>query len=101
MTFAEELRAAGASRTAVMHEFLLQHDPKEERIHAFVEGDDDPVFYAEPLRKYAGSRRTYFYNCKGKARVYQAFDDVVKRVGNYRHTLYFTDKDLSDLLDER
>jgi hypothetical protein len=100
MSFANELLAAGASVPAVLHEFLLQHDPKEERIHAFCEGYEDPSFYRPKLEESAGNRRTFFYRCHGKWKLFAVFDQVTARVGTYRHTLYFVDKDLSDLIPE-
>ena len=100
MTFADDLKAAGTSKTAVLHEFLTHHDPKEERVHAFVEGYDDPVFYREALARHAGNRKIYFYTCDGKARLYQVYQDVAARVGPYRHILFFSDKDLEDIIPE-
>jgi len=100
MTFADELREAGSSKAAILHEFLLHHDPKDERIHAFVEGYDDPAFYRNRIGELAGARPTFFYACMGKQRLYEVFGTISARVGTYRHTLYFADKDLSDLLGE-
>jgi Protein of unknown function (DUF4435) len=100
MTFTDELKAAGTSKTAVLHEFLTQHDPGKERVHAFVEGFDDPFFYREKLKQYAGDRKVYFYTCDGKAALYQVYEDISKRIGTYCHTLYFTDKDLEDIIPE-
>lgn len=100
MSFADELREAGASVPAVLHEFLLQHDPKEERVHAFCEGYEDPAFYRLKVQESAGNRRTFFYRCHGKWKLFALFDEITARVGTYRHTLYFVDKDLSDLIPE-
>jgi uncharacterized protein DUF4435 len=100
MSFADELREAGASVPAVLHEFLLQHDPKEERVHAFCEGYEDPAFYRPRVEKFAGNRRTFFYRCRGKWKLFDLFAQITARVGTYRHTLYFVDKDLSDLIPE-
>jgi hypothetical protein len=100
MSFADELVEAGASVPAVLHEFLLQHDPKEERIHAFCEGYEDPSFYRPEVEKTAGNRRTFFYRCHGKWKLFALFDQITARVGDYPHTLFFVDKDLSDLIPE-
>jgi hypothetical protein len=100
MSFADELREAGASVPAVLHEFLLQHDPKEERIHAFCEGYEDPAFYRPKVEKSADNRRTFFYRCHGKWKLFALFEQITARIGDYRHTLYFVDKDLSDLIPE-
>lgn len=99
-SFAEELLNAGASVPAVLHEFLLQHDPKEERVHAFCEGYEDPAFYRPAVEKRAGTRRIFFYRCHGKAKLFALFADLSSRVGNYRDLLFFVDKDLSDFVPE-
>src|SRR5689334_7286581 len=100
MTYADFLKAAGRGRTPVLQEFRLQHNPSEERIHAFCEGQEDTVFYRKAISKFAKARPVFFYVCDGKTGVIQAFNDVTTIVGNYRHTLYFLDKDLSDLVPE-
>ncbi len=100
MSFADDLVAAGTSSSAVLHEFLLQHDPKEERVHAFCEGFEDPAFYRAPVQLHSGTKRTFFYRCHGKWKLFEVFTQVTGRVGNYRHTLFFADKDLSDLIPE-
>ena len=100
MTFADELLKAGKSALAVMHEFLLQHDPKEERVHAFCEGYEDPAFYKSSVEKFAETRKLFFYRCHGKAKTYKLYSEVTARVGHYRHVLFFVDKDLSDVIPE-
>lgn len=100
MSFSDELKNAGSAPIAVLHEFLIQHKPDEERVHAFVEGPEDPLFYAQVIREFAATRPIRFYSCHGKRGVYDVFQAVTSRIGNYRHTLYFVDKDLSDVLHE-
>lgn len=100
MSFADELRHAGTAPIAVLHEFLIQHNPDEERVHAFVEGPEDPLFYGPIVRAFAAKRPVHFYSCRGKRGVYQVFQAVTSRVGEYRYTLYFVDKDLADVLRE-
>ncbi len=101
MSFADELAAAAESPVAILQEFLLQHEPREERIHAFCEGYEDPFFYRPMVEKFAKKRRTFFYHCRGKWRLLEVFRQVTTRVGEYQHTLYFLDKDFSDLLNEQ
>lgn len=100
MTFADELRSAGASKAAVLHEFLIRHNPNEKRVHAFVEGYDDPVFYRPRVNQRSGEAPTFYYVCHGKRKLYEIFRDVTSRVGTYRHTIFFADKDLADILPE-
>lgn len=100
MAFADDLREAGTSQTAILHEFLTQHNPNEERIHAFVEGYEDTTYFRGKLGLYAGPRAVYFYPCHGKRRLYDAFVQITNRVGTYKHILFFADKDLEDILPE-
>ena len=100
MSFAEDLLKAGTSVPAVLHEFLLQHDPKQERVHAFCEGYEDPAFYRRKVEAHAGKRRVFFYRCHGKSKLFAILAEITARVGSYRHTLWFVDKDLSDLIPE-
>ena len=75
MSFAEDLKQARAGRTPVLHEFLTNYSPTQARLHAFVEGDEDLVFYKIVLENYAaGKHKLYVYRCGGKARVYEIFD---------------------------
>ncbi len=101
MSFADDLKAAGESAQAVSHEFRANHSGSESRVHAFVEGYEDRLFYQRSLEAFAGNRKLYFYTCHGKQKVYAAFADVTSHVGNYRHTVFFVDKDLEDILPER
>lgn len=99
MSFVEELRRARTGATPILHEFLTNYDPELPRIHAFVEGDDDVVFYKTVLQaRVKGKRRVYTYRCGGKERVYEAFRQVVARFSKCRGTLFFVDKDLDDIL---
>jgi hypothetical protein len=100
MSFADVLRRAGSASTAVLHEFRIQHNPREERVHAFVEGAEDRIAINVAIAPYLNNRKAYFYVCDGKSGVLQALNDVGRVAGRYRHTLYFIDKDLSDILGE-
>jgi hypothetical protein len=99
MTFANILREARTSRAAVLHAFWTQYDPRKERVHAFVEGQDDEVFYRRFLEDYISARsRLYFYRCEGKQRVYEAYAQITQRYADIRSVLFFVDKDLDDVL---
>jgi hypothetical protein len=99
MSFVDELRSSRAGKTPVVHEFLTNYSPRQPRLHAFVEGDDDVVFYKTVLQARVDVRhRIYVYQCAGKANVFAAFDDIVRRFPECRTIMFFVDKDIDDIL---
>jgi hypothetical protein len=93
------LREARSTRVAVLHEFLTQYDGSLGRVHAFFEGYDDVAFFLPFLRQYAPEGTQVIpYRCEGKARVFEAFQEITKRVRSVRSVLFFVDKDLDDIL---
>lgn len=99
MSFVDVLRTARSSRVAVLHEFWTQYDPGKRRLHAFFEGHEDCVFFRFFLREIEERGwRLYAYRCDGKSKVYEAFDDITRRMPNVRRVLFFVDKDLDDIL---
>ena len=101
MSFVDELKKARTGRIPVLHEFLTNYNPGEQRLHAFVEGDDDLVFYRVVLSNQVRDRKSvYLYRCDGKARVYEMFAEVTRRFPDCRSTLFFVDKDVDDILGQ-
>lgn len=99
MTFIDVLRDARVSRAAVLHEFWTQYDPSRKRVHAFFEGHDDAVFFRPFLQQYVSpDLKIITYHCNGKRLVYEAFTQITGRIPSVRHTLFFVDKDLDDVL---
>lgn len=99
MTFIDLLRQARSSTAATFHEFLTQYDPNRPRAYAFVEGQDDAVFYRKFLQEKVPTEcRILFYRCDGKERVYQCFEAITSRIPNARGVVFFVDKDLDDIL---
>jgi hypothetical protein len=97
--FADMLRAARSSRVAVLHEFRTQYDPSRPRLHLFFEGQDDVPFFKFFVEKYSGrDTRIFIYRCDGKAKVYDAFRDVVEQFPGVKSALFFVDKDVDDIL---
>jgi hypothetical protein len=75
-------------------------DSNASGLHAFVEGHDDCVFYVGFLdARIAAATDLFMYECGKKDEVYRAFDLVAKDPRD-AETLFFVDKDLSDLLGE-
>src|SRR6185437_11023641 len=69
------------------------------RLHAFFEGHEDCVFFRFFLRRIEDRGwRLYTYRCEGKSKVYEAFENIIRRMPNVSHALFFVDKDLDDIL---
>jgi hypothetical protein len=99
MSFVDTLRSARTSRVAVLHEFWTQYAPADARAHLFFEGHEDGVFYTDMVRRAAPPEtRIYTYRCDGKAKVYDAFQDIVQRAPSARTVFFFVDKDLDDVV---
>lgn len=99
MSFIDALRSARRSRVSVLHEFWLQYDPSQKRVHAFFEGHDDVAFFSFHIeRAMPKHARLCTYRCEGKARVYEAFGAITARIPDIQATLFFVDKDLDDIL---
>ena len=99
MSFVEKLREARSSSSAILQEFWTNYDPNLPRVHAFVEGDDDQVFYRIVLQaRTANTQRLYIYRCQGKERVYEVFRKITDRLPSCKGILFFVDKDLDDII---
>lgn len=98
MAFIDELRKARSSKVAVLHKFLTSYDPSSSRVYAFVEGEPDRIYYRIQFEKESvRSTDVYLFNCEGKQKVYDAFQDIVTRYPNCRRVLFFVDKDIDDI----
>ena len=49
--FAAYLSAAARSETAVFHEFRVQYYNDLTSLHIFFEGEEDPIYYLNHIRK--------------------------------------------------
>jgi len=79
---------------------LINYDPNSSRVHAFVEGTPDLAFYRIFLERYTTADNLYMYNCEGKARVYEVYQNIVARFPRSRLVLFFVDKDLDDIIGQ-
>ena len=101
MSFVDDLKTARSGRTTVLHEFWTNYDPNRPRVHIFLEGHDDVVFYKSILEKYLeGKRPVYAYRCDGKQHVYDAFGQITAKLPHSRQILFFVDKDIDDILGQ-
>jgi len=100
MSFSDLLRQSRSTPIAVVHKFLTNYDPNNDRrAYAFVEGDSDRAFYRTHLQRYVDrSSDIYIYNCEGKKEVYGTFSKVIARFPRCRRVLFLVDKDVDDIL---
>jgi len=69
-------------------------------IHAFFEGRDDRSFYMNFVYRFSNNQDVYTYLCQNKKGVYETYGKTLK--SHYRAiTLFFVDKDHSDILAEK
>ena len=100
MQFAEILRQSRSSPATVLHKFLLSYDPTTERVHAFVEGAPDLVFYRPFIERYVSPRVITMYNCGGKKQVYDAYARITARFPHCLRVIFLVDKDLDDIVGQ-
>lgn len=100
MNFLEELRQAPTSPKAKVNVFLAMFNPCGRRLHAFVEGRDDPAFYRHHVeaaaRRYALEAEIWRLN--GKSEVLEARKFIEKRYLANPRVLFFVDKDHDELV---
>jgi hypothetical protein len=101
MSFLDELRETRETASSAYHLFLLDYSKDPKAVYVFLEGRDDSSFYTAFLRKFASDFvALHIYRCGNKMGVYEAYDKVSRRSTHSGITLFFVDKDLSDILAE-
>jgi len=101
MSFVDVLRTARTSAATVYQQFLIDNPKWFNHVFAFLEGHDDPSFYFRPLTEYLPNPKTlHFYKCGNKREVYATYEKISRRGDVQNITLFFVDKDLSDILME-
>jgi Protein of unknown function (DUF4435) len=99
MSFIDLLRQSRSSSIATLHKFLTNYNPGTQRVHAFVEGEPDRVFYRTCLERHCSPlSKIFVYNCEGKKRVYEIYSEIIKRHPTCRRVLFFVDKDVDDIV---
>lgn len=100
MNFLDQLREARDPGDAYL-QFIKNYREDEKTIHSFFEGNDDISFYSHFIEQMIPKNHSHFkYICDGKRKVYELYKKVINRVSNESITLFFVDKDLSDLIGE-
>lgn len=101
MSLVDTLRNARSGPTTILHEFRTNYLADQPRVHAFVEGDEDLVFYRRHLHDFfSGDWKVYLYRCGNKQRVYDTFLALAGENPQPRNVFFFVDKDLADILGE-
>lgn len=95
--FSEFLSRQARSPTAAIHEFRLLYSPSSTAIHAFLEGDDDRLYYLPEIRPRLKGREIQTYDCGGKRGVEDARTFIRSQGYDHAHCLYFVDRDYDDL----
>lgn len=93
--YAEYLASEAETENAAVHEFIASYQNGDE-VHVFMEGEEDIAFYLPEIRRLAGKKRIFSYNCGGKWNVVDARDFIESSYDVL--ALFFVDKDYDDLL---
>lgn len=99
MTFLDLLTAAAYIPEANHIKLLHQYKFHENTVHFFFEGLDDQSFYANYIENtFPNHFIFHYYVCDGKQNVYNQYLDLNWNAYNKNRILFFTDKDLDDIL---
>jgi hypothetical protein len=102
MTFLDILRAKRTSGATAYLQFLLDNSKHENHVFAFFEGHDDPSFYYRSIVDYVKNPQiVHIYKCGNKKEVYATHSKIRRHDDVKNFTLFFVDKDLSDILGEQ
>lgn len=101
MSLIKSLREARESSSTAVHEFLTRYNPALRRVHIFVEGFEDRVFYRAHFSRFVSPGYEVIpYACGNKDGVYEAHRSVTSKGLLSRDTFWCVDKDLADLITE-
>jgi hypothetical protein len=101
MSFLDELRQQRESPATAFHLFLLQYPKSINGIHSFFEGQEDCSFYSGFLLRFISDQKYFhIYKCGSKNGVYETHGKITHLGKPQIITLFFVDKDFSDILDE-
>ena len=102
MTLGMMLAAAREKPIAVVHRFLLQHNPSADAIHAFFEGRTDESFYGPNIRRLKKDEVNYYsYVCGNKRNVYGSYNLLRQKGINLDPIMFLVDRDIDWFLGVR
>jgi hypothetical protein len=97
--FSEYLISEAQSSNSAFHQFRLLYTTDGEEIHAFYEGEDDPLFYTPIIRPRLNGKILHTYICDGKWKVDEVHSFIVEAGYPRDNCLFFVDRDYDDLFD--
>lgn len=100
MDQANFLRSEARSAHSAFHEFVLLQNKSSTATHfLFFEGKDDPSFYMGKILPFLGNCEYHEFVCDGRDGVLKAYDLCARDARAIDRSLYFVDKDHSDILE--
>jgi hypothetical protein len=101
-TFLQTLIAAGDIPEAYYIKFLNQYKFSRKTLHVFVEGQEDQSFYVNYIENiYDSDYEPFYYVVSGKDNIYTTYNYINWSSYNCNRVLFFTDKDVDDLIGKR
>ena len=100
MTYKDVLQESLKSKASALHLFLLTYPKTKSHIHAFFEGNDDSSFYTNFIKRFSNGEPLEIYKCGNKRAVYEVHAQITDRSLSNAKTVFFVDKDYSDLIEE-
>lgn len=100
MNYVDVLRAEARGAHAVFHQFALARSANATALFFFFEGEEDPTFYMPHIVARLSGRQYHVLICYGRAEVLKAHSLVERDGRGTRQTMFFIDKDHTDLLIE-
>ena len=100
MDFLKYLKSAAKSNTSVRTRYLQQYSQNDNALHVFYEGNDDPSFYTNYFEE-KNRGKIFYYQAENKKGVYEIHSKINWTAYEKCRSLFFTDKDFSDILIEK
>lgn len=100
MEFLKYLKSAAKSNTSVRTKFLQQYNENDNAIHVFYEGNDDPSFYSNYFEQ-KKKVKIFYYQAENKKGIYEIHSKINWTAYKKNRSLFFADKDFSDILMEK
>lgn len=102
MSFKDVLLLAGEIPETSYIKYLQKYKFNEKSIHCFFEGHEDQSFYVNFIENiFPRDYKLHYYVCNGKEHVEQNYKDINWGTYSKNRTLFFIDKDYSDVLGNR
>ncbi|MHA6248426.1 DUF4435 domain-containing protein [Pontibacter sp. CAU 1760] len=101
MSFLSLLNKYSEATETVYLKLLLNYKFDEKTYHFLFEGQDDQFFYINYINSiFSSSPEPFYYICNGKKNLYKCYNDINWTKYSNRRVLFFTDKDLDDIIQK-